>query len=79
MKKDFVKAYSSVDLARRDKHTPLTIRNWKGYIKIRVENWSTRAMYRQWATKSPYSYKYIRWDDVKEIAEKQFWKKIIFR
>ena len=78
MKKDFVKAYSIVDLARRDKHHPLTIRNWKWYIKIRIETASTRAMHKQWVTKTPYSYKYIRWEDVKEIAEKQFWKRIIF-
>lgn len=79
MKKDFAKAYSSVDLARRDKCHPLTVRNWKGYIKIRIETARSRAAFKSWETKTPYSYRYIRWDDVKEIAEKQFWKRIIFR
>lgn len=78
MVKDYVNSYSLSDLAKKENHHPLTIRNWKKYIKIRVENWSTRAMYKLGVTKSPYGYKYIRWDDVKEIIEKKFWKRIIF-
>lgn len=76
--KDFVKLYSMSDLAKIDRHHPLTIRNWKRYIKVRFTDGQKQAKYKAWATKSPYGYKYIRRDDVKAIAEKQFWKKIIF-
>ena len=78
MKKDFVKLYSITDLAKKENHHPLTIRNWKKYIKVRYETARTRASFKSGETKTPYTYKYIRWEDVKEIAEKQFWKRIIF-
>ena len=78
MTKDFIKSYWLNELAKKENHHPLTIRNWKKYIKVRIETWSTRAMYKMWKTKTPYGYKYIRWDDVKEIIEKKTWKKIIF-
>jgi hypothetical protein len=29
-------------------------------------------MYKMGNTKKPYGYKYIKWDDIKEIIEKQF-------
>jgi hypothetical protein len=78
MEKDFVELYSLKDLAAAENHHPLTIRKWKRYIKVRVENGSTRAMYKMGNTKKPYGYKYIKWDDIKEIIEKQFWKKLYF-
>jgi hypothetical protein len=34
-------------------------------------------MYKMGQTKKPYTFKYIRFDDVKDIIEKQFWKKLI--
>lgn len=77
MEKDFITLYSIKELSEKDWHHPLTIRNWKRYIKVKVENWSTRAMYKQWYTKKPYTFKYIRFDDIKEIIEKQFWKKLV--
>ena len=79
MGKDFLELYTLKDLAKMDNHHPLTIKNGKRYIKVRIENWSTRAMYKQWSTKKPYSFKYIRYDDVKAIIEKQFWKKLILQ
>lgn len=77
MDKDFITLYSLKELSDKDNHHPITIKNSKRYIKVKVENGSTRAMYKSWATKKPYTFKYIRFDDVKEIIEKQFWKKLI--
>ena len=79
MEKDFIELYSLKELSEKDNHHPLTIKNWKRYIKVRIENWATRAMFKAWATKKPYWFKYIRFDDVKEIIEKQFWKKLILQ
>lgn len=76
--KDFIELYSLKELAEKDNHHPLTIKNWKRYIKVRIENATTRAMHKIGQTKKPYSFKYIKWDDVKEVIEKQFWKKITF-
>ena len=77
MDKDFITLYSIKDLSKMDNHHPITIKNSKRYIKVKIENWTTRAMFKAWATKKPYTFKYIRFDDVKEIIEKQFWKKLI--
>jgi hypothetical protein len=72
MEKDFITLYSLKDLSKMDNHHPLTIKNGKRYIKVRIENGSTRAMYKMGQTKKPYTFKYIRFDDVKDIIEKQF-------
>lgn len=78
MEKDYIELYSLKELSEKDNHHPLTIKNWKRYIKVKVENASTRSMYNIWYTKKPYTFKYIKWDDIKEIIEKQFWKKLYF-
>lgn len=78
MKKDYINLYSMSELAKKENHHPLTIKNWKRYIKVKVENALSRSKYKQGITKKPYWFKYIRWDDVKEIVEKKVWKKIIF-
>lgn len=75
---DYIKSYSLKDLAKKENHHPLTIRNWKRYIKVRIETATSRAMHKNWTTKTPYSYKYIRRDDIKELIEKKTWKRIIF-
>lgn len=76
--KDFIELYTQTDLAKREWKTRPTIANWKRYIKVRYTDWQKQAQYRLWNTASPYWYKYISWDDVKKIAEKQFWRKIWF-
>lgn len=76
MEKDYINLYSLKELAEMDKHHPLTIKNSKKYIKVKVENGSTRAMFKMWNTKKPYGFKYIKYDEVKNVIEKQFWKKL---
>ena len=78
MDKDFITLYSIKELSEIDNHHPITIKNSKRYIKVKIENASTRAMYKAWSTKKPYTFKYIKWDEVKEVIEKQFWKKLTF-
>lgn len=76
--KDFIDLYSLTELSKKDNHHPLTIRNWKKYIKVRYQTARSRAWYRLGEYKTPYTYKYIRREDVKKIMEKQTWKKIDF-
>ena len=46
MDKDFITLYSIKELSEIDNHHPITIKNSKRYIKVKVENASTRAMYK---------------------------------
>lgn len=77
MDKDFITLYSLKELSELDNHHPSTIKNSKRYIKVKIENNSTRSQYKAWYTKKPYGFKYIRYDDVKKIIEDQFWKKLV--
>ena len=78
MEKDFIDLYTQSELAERENKDRHTIGTNKRYIKVRYQNAQTRASFKNWQNKTPYWYKYISWDDVKKIAEKQFWKKITF-
>lgn len=73
--KDYIETYSLKELARIENHHQLTIRRWNRYIKVKIENWSTRAMFKQWVTKKPYTFKYIKLDDVIELLSSK-WIKI---
>lgn len=77
MEKDFITLYTLKELSDLDNHHPLTIKNSKRYIKVKVENSTSRTKYKLWITKKPYWFKYIRFDDIKQIIEKQFWKKLV--
>ena len=78
MEKDFIELYTQSELANREGKDRHTIATWKRYIKVRYQNGQTKAQFKAWNSKTPYGYKYISRDDVKKIAEKQFWKKIWF-
>lgn len=78
MEKDFITLYTIKELAELENHHPSTIKNSKRYIKVKVENALSRSKYKQGITKKPYGFKYIKWDEVKEVIEKQFWKKLTF-
>ena len=78
MEKDFVELLTQIEMAKRDGKDRHTIWTSKRYIKVRYQDSSTRAKFKIWRNKTPYGYKYISWDDVKKIVEKQFWKKLTF-
>ena len=46
MDKDFITLYSLKELSELDNHHPSTIKNSKRYIKVKIENNSTRSQYK---------------------------------
>lgn len=72
-----IKSYTLKELCEKDKTTKPSIKNWKikdQYFKVQFTNAQATASYKRWTTKKPYSIRYIRREDLKEIIEKRYWK-----
>lgn len=68
---ELIELYTLKDLAIKEWKARQTVKNSDRYIKVKVENWHTRAQYRYWTTKKPYGIKYIRLEDIKKALK---WK-----
>lgn len=62
-------SYKLKELAELEGRHPITIRNSNRYLKVRIETASSRAHFKLWETKSPYSYRYIKIDDIKKALK----------
>lgn len=62
-------SYRLKDLAELEGHHPNTIKNSNRYLKIRIETWWSNAQFKLWATKSPYTYRYIRLEDIQKALK----------
>ena len=62
-------SYKLKELAELEGKAPATIKNSFRYIKIRIETAWSKAHFKLWETKSPYSYRYIRLEDIQKALK----------
>lgn len=72
-----IKSYTLKELCEKDSTTAPSVRNWKikdQYFKVQFEHTQAKYRYENWKQAKPYSIRYIRREDIKDIIEKRYWK-----
>lgn len=73
-----IKAYSITELAKKDNITRPTVytllEKGERYIAVKFETWRAKKDCKLWKQSNPYSIRYIRLEDVKELLNKKYWK-----
>lgn len=61
--------YKLKELSELENKNPRTIKNSFRYLKVRIETSSSTAQYKLGNTKTPYTYRYIRLEDIQKAVK----------
>lgn len=62
-------SYKLKDLSELEGRHPNTIKTSKRYLKIRIETGASKQSFNRWEKKTPYTYRYIRLEDIKKALK----------
>lgn len=74
--KEFIKTYTLRQLSYIEWVDTRTIKNSWRYLPVRIDTYDSLYNFKKWLTKKPYSVKYIRLDEIKDIFNRKTGKKL---
>lgn len=70
MDKESIRLYTMKELKEMEWAYYYKIVNSKRYIPVKVSDWKTKYSFKKWYTKTDYSIRYIRLEDIENYLQK---------